>query len=88
MIETVVIYLLLFVLWLEPTFGKAVSTGIKGVSLANMAIALIILGWLLSNAFKRQNFQWNNLYKYIIGCWFGLLRCRFLTRRLTVNSGM
>ncbi|HBH48057.1 MAG TPA: hypothetical protein DDX98_05425 [Bacteroidales bacterium] len=67
MIETVVIYLLLFVLWLEPTFGKAVSTGIKGVSLANMAIALIILGWLLSNAFKRQNFQWNNLYKYIIG---------------------
>ena len=67
MIETGVIYLLLFVLWLEPTFGKAVSTGIKGVSLANMAIALIILGWLLSNAFKRQNFQWNSLYKYIIG---------------------
>jgi O-antigen ligase len=65
-IETVVMYALLFVLWLEPTFGAAVSTGIKGVSLANMAIALIILGWLLSNAFRRQNFQWSSLNKYII----------------------
>jgi hypothetical protein len=36
MIETVVIYFIFLFHWLELTFGTAVSTGIKGVSLGNL----------------------------------------------------
>jgi O-antigen ligase len=66
MIETVVIYFIFLIHWLELTFGTAMSTGIKGVSLGNLSVALAVLGWLLSIAFKRANFQWSNMYYFIL----------------------
>lgn len=61
---TALIYFLLFILWLEPTFGTSIA-GIKGISLSNLSVFLLILGWLVSVALKRGLFMWNGLYKYL-----------------------
>ena len=67
MIETVVVYSLFLIHWLELIFGEAVSSGIRGLSLGNLAFALAFMGWLLGIAFKRANFQWNNFFYVVLG---------------------
>ena len=66
MIETVVIYILFLVVWLEMTFGAAVSSGIRGISLGNLSLGLAVMGWLLSIVFRQVNFKWSNIYFIIL----------------------
>ena len=59
------IYVLLFIFWIEATFNSYVSP-IKGLSLSNMLLYFLICWYGISVAFKRRRFIFNKLDLYFL----------------------
>jgi O-antigen ligase len=62
---TILVYFFLLAFWAEETLGISLSE-IKGLSLSNLAIYLLLFAWAFRVAFQRKFFDSNNLNKYLI----------------------
>ena len=63
--NTFLIYFLLFIFWVENALGFSL-TQIKGMSLFNLAIYLLLFAWAFKIAFQRKFFESNNVNKYLM----------------------
>ncbi len=65
MITVIFFYFFLLVFWLENVLGVHIST-IKGISLLNIALYLMLIAWAINIVRKKKIFNPNKLNKYLI----------------------
>ena len=64
--KIILIYFFLFAFLAENTLGFSSIIKVKGLSLPNLSLYLLLLGWAFNILIKRKLFEWNSLNKYLI----------------------
>ena len=64
--KIILIYFFLFAFLAENTLGYSSIIKVKGLSLPNLGLYLLLLGWAYNILIKRKLFEWNSLNKYLI----------------------
>jgi O-antigen ligase len=63
--KTTLVYFFLFAFWAEQALGISLSQ-IKGFSLSNFAVYLLLFAWAFKIAFQRKFFESNNVNTYLM----------------------
>ena len=62
----IIIYFLLFTFWAENSLGFSSIANVKGISLPNLGLYLLLLVWAFSIGFRKKVLEWNSVNTYII----------------------